>query len=148
MGNFGKKFIAFAAAVITMFCGAGCSDKGGTFAKTPEEEYDRICSIDGDGVIFDFSAVNKLQIKQTVHMDSALLREANGGNAVEETTLFQLDGSDAKSVVSYGEANYVNSLYLPNLTDKIVFNTEKYGYKNGFDWFGRQFTGEIGRAHV
>ena len=140
MGKIGKKFITLLAAVVIGCAAAGCAKDGQSFAKTPEEEYDRICSIDGDGVIFDFSTLSKLQISQTVFMDSVLVREANDGNATHESTLFQLDRSDAKSAVSYGETNYINSMYLPNLDEKIAFNTEKYGYKNSFDYFGRQYT--------
>lgn len=139
MGNFGKKLIAVVLAAVAGVAVFGCAEKGQGFAKTPEEEYDRICSLDGENVIFDFSTLRKLQIKQTVHLDSPLLREANGGQAVEETTLYQLDKSDAKSPISYGETNYVNSMYLPSLTEKINFSTEKYGYKNLFDYFGRLF---------
>ncbi len=143
MGNYGKKFISFILVAVACFAAFGCNKDGQGFAKTPEEEYDRICSIDGENLIFDFSTLNKLQIKQTVHLDSPLLREANGGGAVEETTLFQLDKSNSSAVVSYGETNYVNSMYLPGLSenDRIVFNCEKYGYKNYFDYFGRQFAG-------
>lgn len=140
MGNFGKKFIALVVTLLIMFAAVGCADDGKKFARTPEAEYDRISSIDGDGVIFDFSTLNKLQIEQTVYLDADFIREENGGEPTRETTLFQLDLSKRSDPKSYGRATYIEAIFLPNLNDKIMYNTAgPYGYLGYYDYDGRSY---------